>query len=115
MGWALGDALMSAAHPINAPILLSTAVDRQYGRARQMLVHGLWRFRKEVGVTDTLRDLCSDPDVCLHAMSSYRRAVGPQEALVVLEGLREHPDATVRKQAVVQAKKATKAVQASKE
>ena len=74
-----------------------------------MVAFALWRFRKEKRVIDGLRDLCTDPDVCLHAMSAYRRAVGPQEALVVLERLREHPDPSVRKQAVAQVKKAAKA------
>lgn len=115
VGWALGDALVTAAQPTNATALLALAVDHQYGWARQMLVHGLWRFRKQAGVTDTLRDLCRDPDVCLHAMSSYRRAVSPQEALFVLEALQEHPDATVRKQAAKQTKKAAKALVASSE
>lgn len=114
VGWALGDALINAAQRPHANVLLALALDRQYGRARQMLVHGLSRFRGEPGVTDMLRDLCTDPDVCLHAMSAYRRAVGPEDALVVLEALREHSDPTVRKQAAVQAKKAAKAGAASK-
>jgi HEAT repeat protein len=110
-GWHLGEALATAADKESVPALLERARERRYGKARQMIVAALWRFRKDdPQVGPALRDLCSDPDVCLHAMSAYRRTVGPKEALPLLRSLQNHTDPLVARTAAQQAKKAEKAI-----
>ena len=53
-GWNLGDALGTTATAAQAEILLRISQERQYGTARQMVVHALGRFK-----LPTLRRLCS--------------------------------------------------------
>ena len=113
-GWHLADALSNAATASDLAVLLELAQDTRLGKSRQMLVHALWRFRKDDRVASVLAPLCGDPAVALHAMSAYRRTVGNEEALPLLRSLREHPSEQVRKQATQQAKKAEKAAAAAR-
>ena len=109
-GWALGDAMASAAGPKDAEILLSLAADPAYGPARQMIVHSLWRFRKDERVVEALPTLARDPDVSLHAMSALRRAMGNEAARPLLRELAESgPDQRVREQAARELRKAERA------
>ena len=110
-GWHLGDALGSAADERHVSSLLDVARDQGFSAARQMVVGALWRFRKQgPGVEDALRDLCTDPSVCFHAMSAYRRTVGPVESLSLLRTLEGHSDPQVQRQARKQAKTAEQAL-----
>lgn len=109
-GWHLGDALANAAQVRDAPDLVRLVADARYGKARQMLVDAMWRFREVASVESTLRGLCSDPDVCLHAMSAYRRTVGAERALPLLRSLEDAADPLVCRQARQQVKKAEKSI-----
>lgn len=109
-GWHLADALLNAATAEQADEVLELAAHAEFGRSRQMLVGGLWRFRADARVPPVLASLCTDPTVALHAMSSYRRTVGNEAALPLLRELLTHADALVRKQAAAQVKKAEKAL-----
>lgn len=80
-GWHIGDALATTATTGELPILLRIATATEYGTARQMVVHCLWRFNASSEVETTLVSLISDPDVALHAMFALRRAIGAEAAL----------------------------------
>lgn len=109
-GWALGDAVVSAARPADTETLLSLVTDRAYGTARQMIVYALWRFRKDPRVADVLGELAEDPDVSLHAMSALRRTVGNDAALPLLHRLSQtSPDRLEREQAAMELKRAERA------
>jgi hypothetical protein len=99
-GWALGDALATAAAPAELDELLSLTYDQSYGKARQMIVYSLWRYRKDPRVEMALSELAGDPDVCLHAMSALRRTVGNDAAMPILQELSDSsPHDSVRVQA----------------
>jgi hypothetical protein len=98
-GWQLGSALVRCAGPEHLPSLLELAQRKDLGVTRQMLVYSLWRFRKDPSVAPVLATLCEDPDVCLHAMSAYRRTVGNNSALELIAKLEDHPDPQVQVQA----------------
>jgi hypothetical protein len=98
-GWQLGIALARAAKPQHLASLLDLAQRKDFGSSRQMLVDSLWRFRKDPSVAPVLAKLCEDPDVCLHAMSAYRRTVGNMAALELITKLEGHPDPQVQTQA----------------
>ena len=75
-----------------------------------MIVHCLWRFKKDPRVAATLSGLVADRDVSLHAMSALRRTVGNESALPTLRATRDsHPDPTVRAQAAKVVRLAEKA------
>ena len=109
-GWALGDAVASAARSDDTETLISLVTDPAYGTARQMIVHSLWRFRKDSRVANVLQHLAEDPDVSLHAMGALRRTVGNDAALALLHRLSQtSPDRRVREQATKEMKKAERA------
>jgi len=85
--WHLGDALGSAAVISRVDDLLAVCIDARYGKARQMAVYALGRFKKSPGVTPALLELIYDNDVGLQAMSALRRVLGPADALVHIEAL----------------------------
>jgi len=109
-GWAIGDSLVSTATPADLDSLLDVATNEAYGKARQMIVQSLWRYRKDERVAAVLGDLAEQPDVCLHAMSALRRAIGNDAAIPLLLRLSgSSPEETVRQQAASQLKKARRA------
>lgn len=109
-GWALGDALASAARPGDSGVLLSLAKDPAYGTARQMIVHSLWRFRKNQDVVEALPTLATDADVSLHALTALRRAIGNEAAIPVIRQLAEtSANQRVREQASRELRKAERA------
>jgi hypothetical protein len=111
VGWALGDALGSAAGKRDGPALLSLAVDPRYGRSRQMIVSALSRFKKDPAVAPALESLIDDPDVALHAMGALRMVIGNERALPFLRRIRDtHEDPQVRGQAIAQIRKAERAL-----
>lgn len=110
-GWHLGDALGTTATAAQVATLLRISRSRQYGTARQMVVHSLGRFKKAPDVPDTLIVLIEDPDVALHAMQALRRVLGAQQALPHLERVeREHSGTQVGEQASRETKKARKSL-----
>jgi hypothetical protein len=110
-GWALGDALVTSATIGDVEALFEIVTDPDYGRSRQMIVHSMWRFKKDERTVGVLLKLIEDPDVSLHAMSALRRAEGNQAALPHLIAVRDnHADPTVRKEATREVKKAEKAL-----
>jgi hypothetical protein len=109
-GWALGSALVTVIDKAHLPVLLELAEDRRYGMARQMVVDALWRLLTDPRVVPMLRRLIEEPGVALHAMGALRRSVGNAAALPDLRRVRDtHPDATVRRQATQQVRRAEKA------
>lgn len=80
-GWAIGDALATSATVRDADVLLDLVTDRNYGKSRQMIVHSLWRFRRDERTVVVLLRLIEDPDISLHAMSALRRSEGNEAAL----------------------------------
>jgi hypothetical protein len=110
VGWQLGVAVVRAAKPDHLTVLLDLAQRREFGRARQMIVDSLWRFRKDRSVAPILAQLCEDPDVCLHAMSAYRRTVGNETAIKLLSALESHGEPNVQAQAKRACAKAAKAM-----
>jgi hypothetical protein len=86
-----------AAHPGNkvndaGDELLSIAQDRTLGKTRQMVVYSLWRYRKDTRIRAVLENLIADPDVSLHAMSTFRRTIRSEAALPHLRRIEStHP------------------------
>lgn len=110
-GWALGDALVAAAGPKDIEIVLSLATDPAYGTARQMIVHSLWRFRKDEAVANALATLAGHPDVSLHAIGALRRTVGNEAAIPIIRALAQSsPHQGVREQATRELRKAERAI-----
>jgi hypothetical protein len=108
-GWTVGDALATCGQVTDLPTLLDLAADRRYGWSRQMIVHALWRFKKDNRVATLLLHLIDDPDVALHAMGALRRVVGNRDALPHLRRVRDHhPEPRVREQAGQQVRRAEK-------
>ena len=109
-GWALGDALASAATATHLDRLLVICQDTTLGTSRQMVVYSLGRYRKHPEVTPALVALLDDADVGLHAMSALRRVVGPAEALPLVEqAARRHEGTPFGRSAAREAKKMRKA------
>ena len=110
-GWHLGDALGTTATSQHVETLLRICLNKEYGAARQMIVHSLRRFKKAPGVQDALLLLIDDPDVALHAMGSLRSVVGARAALPHLERLeRERAGTAVGDQAIREARRARRAI-----
>jgi HEAT repeat protein len=88
-GWALGDALGTAADKARVGDLIELAADDRYGKARQMVVHSLRRFKSDERVPAVLTKLLTDPDVALHAAGALRHVLGNAAALPLLQAARE--------------------------
>lgn len=109
-GWALGDALATAATATQLKQLLVICRDTRLGMTRQMVVYSLGRYRKYPEVAPALVALLDDADVGLHAMSALRRVVGPASALPLVEdAARRHQGTPLGETAARQAKKLRKA------
>lgn len=112
-GWALGDALATAATATHLDRLLPICQDSTLGTTRQMVVYSLGRYRKYPEVTPVLVALLDDADVGLQAMSALRRVVGPAEALPLVEqATRRHEGTPLGRAAAREAKKMRKAASA---
>jgi hypothetical protein len=110
-GWHLGDSMANAARIEHLPQLLPIVAEPRYGKARQMVVNSLWRFRASPDVAVALVPLLGDPDVALHAMSAFRRTVGAEAALPALRRVAaEHGDDPLGALAVKQVRKAESAL-----
>jgi hypothetical protein len=111
-GWALGDALGTAATAAYLNQLLLIGQDYRYGKARQMVVHSLGRYRKHAEeVVPVLLVLVDDSEVGLHAMGALRRILGPAAALPHVEAVvRRHDGTPLGDTAVREARKIRKVV-----
>jgi hypothetical protein len=75
-----------------------------------MIVHSLWRFRKNERVLEVLPTLAGDPCVSLHALSALRRAIGNDAAIPLMRDLSQNsPHQKVRDQAARELRKAERA------
>lgn len=111
LGWVLGDSLAKRGRSADLDQILDVCLDPAYGRARQMVVYSIWRYKTDLRVQQALKQLVNDPDVSLHATSALRRTVGNAAALVVLSSVRENnPDEKVRKQAEKSLRKIARAL-----
>jgi hypothetical protein len=112
-GWALGDALATAATATQLDRLLVICQDTTLGTTRQMVVYSLGRYRKYPEVTPVLVALLDDAEVGLHAMSALRRVLGPAEALPLVEqAAGRHEGTPLGKSAAREANKMRKAASA---
>lgn len=84
-GWIIGASLATTATVAQLPQLLELATDKRFGRARQMVVDSLWRYRKSGLIAPVLLELIHDHEVGLHAMSALRQTIGNAAAIPHLE------------------------------
>ncbi len=110
VGWSIGDALVNAADENGVDELLTIANETDLGKARQMIVYSLWRFRKDRRIAATLEHLVTDADVALHAASACGRTVGNDVALKTLTRARDREsDPAVQRVLDTEIKKARRA------
>jgi len=95
--WAIGNALEVVSDVTVLDDLLDIAKNREYGMARQMVVVALGKL-KDPRAIDTLIGLVGDDDVTGQAVGALG-ALRAREALPVLEGLSEHSNSWIRKEA----------------
>lgn len=88
-GWALGDALGTAADKSKVGDLVELAADGRYGKARQMIVYALRRFKNDDRVPAVLTTLLTDQSVALHAAGALRQVLGNEVALPLLRAAQE--------------------------
>ena len=109
--WALGDAMANAARIQELPFLLTIVGDPGYGRARQMVVSALARFRRAPDVKPALLALVTDDDVALHAMGALRHSIGAAESLhYLIQVEAEHHGTPLGQVAVREIRKVEKAL-----
>lgn len=108
-GWALGDALGTAADKSRVGDLIDLATDGRHGKARQMVVYSLRRFKTDERVPAALTTLLTDPTVVLHAAGALRHVVGNAAALPLLQAAKDQTtDPTASASLVREIKKAEK-------
>jgi HEAT repeat protein len=93
--WQLGDAIARTAPAAELDEIVELAADPCGGTGRQMLVYALWRVKTD-RARSLILELLRDPDVCVHAMHSLRRAFGNEEARRRIEPLLEDENERVR-------------------
>ena len=97
--WALGNSVSLIAEASDLGELINLAIDKKFGRAREMIVAGLGRFSRESDEAfEALRQLVNDPDVSGHAISALGNSQRVAAASVV-EKFTSHPDAFLRREA----------------
>ena len=95
--WVIGNALAVVADTSCLPDIEDLVRRREYGRARQMLVLGLARF-KDPRVVPILTDLLDDDDVNAHAVIALGK-LRPPGVREPVEGLLQHSSPLVRREA----------------
>jgi hypothetical protein len=97
--WAAGNGLEILADETVAEDVFALAADRKHGRAREMLVVAMARFKQDVNrAGELMRFLLNDPDVQGHALLALRRLrYLPAESDV--RGLLGHDKAWIRAEA----------------
>ncbi|PZS13923.1 MAG: hypothetical protein DLM57_15625 [Pseudonocardiales bacterium] len=109
--WGLGDSMSSAARIQELPLLLQIVRDPGYGRARQMVVFSLARFKRSPDVKSVLIALLTDEDVALHAMGALRANIGSSDALPYLRDVEaRHHGEPLGQTAARQIRKAEKSI-----
>jgi len=86
-GWVLGDTLARMADKLKAADFVEIAQRKEFGSSRAFIVDALWRFKADTDVEPLLRDLVSDRDVSLFAMSALQRVIGGPAMAQVLQTL----------------------------
>lgn len=81
--WAIGNAIDAVADDSMLEDMIRLARNREYGRAREMIVMGLARLRRPEAV-QALIELVDDPDVGGHAVKALAKRQ-PPEAREILE------------------------------
>jgi hypothetical protein len=97
VGWTLGNALEVVADDSFCAELVELALDRRYGRAREMIVLALGKMKKARPV-DALIELLDDEVVVGHAIVALRKLKAP-EAAEALKPFLDHPDTWIRNEA----------------
>jgi hypothetical protein len=92
IGWAIGDALASAADYQRVPELIEVCSERSFGTSRQMVVDAMWRFKKNPEVAPLLESLLRDATVAGHAAGALRRTIGEQAALPLMIAARNEAE-----------------------
>jgi HEAT repeat protein len=95
--WAIGNALSVVASDQIADDMLRLATDRQYGRAREMVVVGLGKLR-DPRAKEVLLDLLGDEEVAGHAVMAIGK-LRVKAARPPLQRLLNHPKTWVRREA----------------
>jgi HEAT repeat protein len=95
--WIIGNALSVVEDESVFDEIESILRDQDYGKARQMVVVGLGRFRNP-GVVPLLENLLDDEDVVVHALIALGN-LKALEARPSIERLLIHPNALVRGEA----------------
>jgi len=93
--WTVGSALEALDDRGLDDVLLELALDRRYGRARQMVVEALARNEDQDRAMETLVQLLADEDVAGHATVALA-ALNRPEAAPYLRRMAEHPQAWIR-------------------
>jgi hypothetical protein len=96
--WEVGNALEALAHPAVADDLLEIAQDRRYGHARQPVVLGLGKLKKDPRVVPALIGLLDDPDVVGFAIVVLGR-LKAEAARAPMERLLDHPEPSIQREA----------------
>ena len=81
--WVIGNAIETVADASLLDDMIRLARNRDYGRAREMVVMGLGRIRRQEAV-QTLIELLDDPEVAGHAVKGLAK-LQPPEARTALE------------------------------
>lgn len=95
--WAIGNALDVVADDSVGDEMIDVALDRRYGKSREMLVVALGHLSGP-RVVAALVQLLDDEDVCGHALIALGR-LAPRVATVHVEPFLMHPTAWVRREA----------------
>lgn len=96
--WAVGNALWVLWDDAHFDDMVELARDRQYGRAREMVVLGFGKSKVPDKATAFLLTLLDDPDVDGHAVSALAKLAQPA-ARGALQRATSHPKTWVRKEA----------------
>jgi HEAT repeats len=92
--WTIGNALEVVADDTVVDDMIELATDRQYGKAREMLVMGLGNMSEQL-VVPVLLALLNDDDVSGHAIKALGR-LSPPSARASVEPFLKHPKEWVR-------------------
>ena len=111
--WAMGNAIsVAAADKSLLDEIIALVRDKRHSRARQMLAHGLWRFKDKRAV-DTLIEVLDDSDIQGHVLYALGR-LKVECARPLIEPFLEHENSYIRKEAKTALARIDKASKKSK-
>lgn len=96
--WSIGDALEIIKDPSICDELITIAVDKSYGRARERIVAALGYYKENIKIRKILVDLLEDKDVTGHALEALKKC-GEKEDITFIEPYLLHKNAWIRKEA----------------